>query len=102
MDEQQQLEEFNNMGTVNFRLASIEETLKKLEAKLECVQEIAYIKEKMNECIQAINAHDQRIKKCEMAPIENKANKWQQVTDMIFKAVITGIISYVAIKLKGV
>lgn len=85
-----------NIETVNFRLTSIEATLSELKAvivenKLQ-EKEIKDIKEKLVECLQAFNSHDKRIRNLEIKPIQDKASKWQTITDMVFKwAIATGI-----------
>lgn len=97
------MDEQENIGTINYRLTNIESTLAELksvivENKLQD-KEIASVKEKLNECIQALNAHDQRIKRVELAPVESKAARWQQVIDSIFKFVISSAIAFAAVKL---
>ncbi len=97
------MDEQENIGTINYRLTNIESTLAELksvivENKLQD-KEIAAVKEKLTECMQAINAHDQRIKKVELAPVESKAARWQQVMDSIFKFVISSAIAFAAVKI---
>lgn len=90
------MEQSANIETVNFRLTSIEATLSELKAvivenKLQ-EKEIKDIKEKLVECLQAFNSHDKRIHNLEIKPIQDKASKWQTITDMVFKwAIATGI-----------
>ena len=96
------MEEQENIGTINYRLTNIESTLAELksvivENKLQD-KEISAVKEKLTECMQAINAHDQRIKRVELAPVESKAARWQQVMDSIFKFVISSAIAFAAVK----
>lgn len=92
-----------NIETVNFRLTSIEATLSELKAvivenKLQ-EKEIKDIKEKLVECLQAFNSHDKRIRNLEIKPIQDKASKWQTITDMVFKWAISAGIAYFAIKM---
>ena len=96
------MEEQENIGTINYRLTNIESTLAELksvivENKLQD-KEISAVKEKLTECMQAINAHDQRIKKVELAPVESKANKWQMISDSVFKFIISTAIGFFAVK----
>lgn len=90
------MEQSANIETVNYRLTSIEATLSELKAvivenKLQ-EKEIKDIKEKLVECLQAFNSHDKRIRNLEIKPIQDKASKWQTITDMVFKwAIATGI-----------
>lgn len=93
----------NNIGTINFRLTNIEATLAELktvvlENKLQ-EKEIKDIKEKLVECLQAFNSHDKRIRELEVAPVKGKAEKWQTITDTVFKWVISAGIGYFAIKM---
>lgn len=95
--------ENNNIGTINFRLTNIEATLAELktvvlENKLQ-EKEIKDIKEKLVECLQAFNSHDKRIRELEVAPVKGKAEKWQTITDTVFKWVISTGIGYFAIKM---
>ena len=97
------MDEPENIGTINYRLTNIESTLAELktvivENKLQD-KEISAVKEKLTECIQAINAHDQRIKKVELEPVESKAARWQQILDSIFKFIIGSAIAFAAVKI---
>lgn len=101
------MEQSVNIETVNFRLTSIEATLSELKAvivenKLQ-EKEIKDIKEKLVECLQAFNSHDKRIRNLEIKPIQDKASKWQTITDMVFKWAIAAGIGVFAVKfgLKG-
>ena len=101
------MEQPANIETVNFRLTSIEATLSELKAvivenKLQ-EKEIKDIKEKLVECLQAFNSHDKRIRNLEIKPIQDKASKWQTITDMVFKWAIAAGIGVFAVKfgLKG-
>lgn len=92
-----------NIGTINYRLTNIESTLTELktvvlENKLQ-EKEIKDIKEKLVECLQAFNAHDKRIRQLEIEPVQDKAKKWQTITDMVFKWAISAGIAYFAIKM---
>lgn len=95
-------EEQNDTKIINYRLTNIESTLAELktvivENKLQ-EKEIRDIKEKLIECLQAFNAHDKRLRQLELQPIQNKADRWQQIVDMVFKTVIAGAIGFVAVK----
>lgn len=95
-------EEQNDTKIINYRLTNIESTLSELktvivENKLQ-EKEIQDIKGKLVECLQAFNAHDKRIRNLELEPVKNKADKWQQIVDMVFKTVIAGAIGFVAVK----
>lgn len=87
---------------INYRLTNIESTLAELktvivENKLQ-EKEIQSIKCKLEECIQAFNSHDKRIRNLELEPVKSKADRWQTITDMVFKWVIGAAISFFAIK----
>ncbi len=95
--------EKENIGTINYRLTNIESTLTELktvvlENKLQ-EKEIKDIKEKLVECLQAFNSHDKRIRSLEIEPVQDKAKKWQTITDMVFKWVIAAGIGYFALKI---
>lgn len=68
-----------------------------MENKLQ-EKEIKDIKEKLVECLQAFNSHDKRIRNLELQPVQDKASKWQTVTDMVFKWAITALIGIAAVK----
>jgi len=92
----------DNIGTINYRLTNIESTLSELktvivENKLQ-EKEIRDIKEKLIECLQAFNAHDKRLRALEIQPVKDKASKWQTVSDTVFKWVIAVILGYFALK----
>lgn len=87
---------------INYRLTNIESTLAELktvivENKLQ-EKDIQSIKCKLEECIQAFNSHDKRIRNLELEPVKSKADRWQTITDMVFKWVIGAAISFFAIK----
>ena len=95
-------EEQNDNKIINYRLTNIESTLAELktvivENKLQ-EKEIQDIKGKLVECLQAFNAHDKRIRNLELEPVKNKADKWQTISDMVFKRVIGAAIGFAAIK----
>lgn len=95
-------EEQNDSKIINYRLTNIESTLAELktvivENKLQ-EKEIQDIKGKLVECLQAFNAHDKRIRNLELEPVKNKADKWQTISDMVFKWVIGAAIGFAAIK----
>jgi hypothetical protein len=95
-------EEQNDTKIINYRLTNIESTLAELktvivENKLQ-EKEIQDIKGKLVECLQAFNAHDKRIRNLEIEPVKNKADKWQTISDMVFKWVIGAAIGFAAIK----
>ena len=95
-------EEQNDNKIINYRLTNIESTLAELktvivENKLQ-EKEIQDIKGKLVECLQAFNAHDKRIRNLELEPVKNKADKWQTISDMVFKWVIGAAIGFAAIK----
>ena len=94
--------EQNDNKIINYRLTNIESTLAELktvivENKLQ-EKEIQDIKGKLVECLQAFNAHDKRIRNLELEPVKNKADKWQTISDMVFKWVIGAAIGFAAIK----
>ena len=68
-----------------------------MENKLQ-EKEIKDIKEKLVECLQAFNSHDKRIHNLELQPVQDKASKWQMVTDMVFKWAITALIGIATVK----
>lgn len=95
-------EEQNDNKIINYRLTNIESTLAELktvivENKLQ-EKEIQDIKGKLVECLQAFNAHDKRIRNLELEPVKNKADKWQTISDMVFKWAIGAAIGFAAIK----
>lgn len=97
------MEKDNEIGTINYRLTNIESTLTELktvivENKLQ-EREIKDIKEKLVECLQAFNSHDKRIRNLELQPVQDKASKWQTISDAVFKWVIAAILGYAALKL---
>ena len=92
-----------DMSTVNFRLAQIEESIKDLrtvvlETKLQ-ERDIKDLNEQQTELLQAINAHDARLKTLEQKPLKDKADKWQYIMDYIFKAGVTAAVTYVLLKM---
>ena len=99
----EQTEEKNNdTKIINYRLTNIESTLAELktvivENKLQ-EKEIQSIKEKLEEAVQAFNSHEKRIRNLELEPVKYKADKWQTITDMVFKWIIGAAISFFAIK----
>lgn len=87
---------------INYRLSNIEKTLAELkdvviETKLQ-QKDIDDLKNKKDEILRAVNAHDQRLRVLENRPSVEKANRWTTVTDTVFKLVLTALVSYVLIK----
>ena len=88
--------------TINYRLSNIEKTLAELkdvviETKLQ-QKDIDDLKNKEDEILRAVNAHDQWLRVLENRPSIEKANRWTTVTDTVFKLVLTALVSYVLIK----
>lgn len=86
-------------GTIEYRLDSIEKTLTELknvvvETRLQ-QRDINELMQKQKELLQAINSHDGRIRILETQPMKDRAGKWQLITDLIFKSVITAGIAYI-------
>jgi len=78
--------------TIEFRLNSIEKTLSELkdvllENKMQN-RDIEELKLKTREFINAVNAHDSRIRELEERPLKDKAGRWATVTDNFLKVVI--------------
>lgn len=77
---------------IEYRLAGIEKTLAELkdvviENKMQN-RDIADLKEKVKESINAFNAHDIRIRELENKPFKEKAGKWSMITDNLLKIII--------------
>lgn len=92
-----------DLGTVNFRLSQIEDSIKDLrtvvlETKLQ-ERDIKDLTEQQTELLQAINAHDARLKTLEQKPIKDRADKWQYIMDYIFKTAVAAAVTYVLLKL---
>jgi len=92
-----------DLGTVNFRLSQIEDSIKDLrtvvlETKLQ-ERDIKDLSEQQTELLQAINAHDVRLKALEQKPLKEKAEKWQYIMDFIFKVLVAAAITYVLSKM---
>lgn len=92
-----------DLGTVNFRLSQIEDSIKDLrtvvlETKLQ-ERDIKDLSEQQTELLQAINAHDARLKTLEQKPLKEKAEKWQYIMDFIFKVLVAAAITYVLSKI---
>ena len=90
-------------GLINFRLEAIEKSLADLkdvvlETKMQ-ERDIKDLAEKQTELLQAINCHDTRIKNLEIAPTQSKAEKWQYITDYLFKTLVAGGIIYFLTKI---
>jgi len=92
-----------DLGTVNFRLSQIEDSIKDLrtvvlETKLQ-ERDIKDLNEQQTELLQAVNSHDARIKTLENKPAQEKAAKWQYVMDYLFKTAVAAAVTYVLLKL---
>ena len=92
-----------DLGTVNFRLSQIEDSIKDLrtvvlETKLQ-ERDIKDLTEQQTELLQAINAHDNRIKNLEQKPLQDKAAKWQYIMDFIFKVLVAASVTYILSKI---
>lgn len=90
-----------NGGTIGYRLSVIEKTLSELkdvviENKLQ-QRDISDLRDKMDEILSAINAHEKRIRLVEDRPLKEKADKWQYIVDYIFKGIVSvAIIAFLA------
>lgn len=92
-----------DISTVNYRLTQIEDSIKDLrtvvlETKLQ-ERDIKDLSEQQTELLQAINAHDARLKTLEQKPLQDKAAKWQYIMDFIFKVIVAAAITFVLSKI---
>ena len=92
-----------DISTVNYRLTQIEDSIKDLrtvvlETKLQ-ERDIKDLYEQQTELLQAINAHDTRLKALEQKPLQDKAAKWQYIMDFIFKVLVAAAITFVLSKI---
>ena len=92
-----------DISTVNYRLSQIEESIKDLrtvvlETKLQ-ERDIKDLNEQQTELLQAINAHDTRLKILEQKPTQEKAAKWQYIMDFLFKVLVAAAITFVLSKI---
>ena len=92
-----------DISTVNYRLTQIEDSIKDLrtvvlETKLQ-ERDIKDLNTQQTELLQAINAHDARLKTLEQKPLQDKAAKWQYIMDFIFKVIVAAAITFVLSKI---
>lgn len=92
-----------DIATVNYRLSQIEDSIKDLrtvvlETKLQ-ERDIKDLSEQQTELLQAINAHDARLKTLEQKPTQEKAAKWQYIMDFLFKVLVAAAITFVLSKI---
>lgn len=78
--------------TIEFRLNSIERTLSELkdvliENKMQN-RDIEDLKNKTKEFLNAVNAHDLRLRVLEERPLKEKAGRWSLITDNFLKTII--------------
>lgn len=90
-------------ATIEYRLDNIEKVLGEmkdvlLENKLQA-RDIRDLGQQQKELLNAINAHEKRIKELEMKPVQDRANKWQYILDYIFKGVVAAVVGYIFIKI---
>lgn len=90
--------ENDNSKMIEFRLSSIENTLAEMKNLLISVKlqekDINSLKNQETEFLNAINAHEKRIKALEIKPDKENAAKWEFIADSIFKVIVIGIIYY--------
>ena len=89
-------------ATIEYRLDNIEKVLGEmkdvlLENKLQA-RDIRDLGQQQKELLNAINAHEKRIKELEVQPMKDKADKWQYILDYIFKSIVTIAVGYVLVK----
>ena len=87
---------------MEYRLSAIEKTLEEVRAFIveDRMQsrDIADLQKSQAELLQAINAHDKRLRAVEERPMNEKASRYAQIVDMAFKTMITVAISLVLAK----
>lgn len=89
-------------NVVEYRLTNIERTLVELkdvmtETKLQA-SEIKSLGDRQIELLNAVNAHDKRLRVLEVAPAEKKAGKWDMIIDLVFKALLAAGLGIVMAK----
>lgn len=91
-----------NQELIEFRLSNIEKILAKLEARMESDKlqdrDIEDLKKKYEMLENAFNAHDQRLRTLETAPVRAKAEKWTTTLDTVYKLVLTACVLIILAK----
>lgn len=93
--------ELNN--TIDYRLTNIEKTLSEMkdvmvDQKL-INRDLKDVREDQREIINKINDHEKRMRQLENAPVQAKAERWQQIVDMALKAIIAVGLGAVLLKI---
>lgn len=88
---------------VNWRLDNIEKVLNELkdvlvENKMQA-RDILDLGKKMEEVVDAYNAHDKRIRVLEMAPAQEKADKWEKAMKIIFEGLLSACLLAILVKI---
>lgn len=69
-------------------------------------RDIKELTEKSLELENAYNAHDKRLRELEEAPLKMKADRWQQIVDLVFKIAIStavfGVFAKMGLQASGV
>jgi predicted nucleic acid-binding Zn-ribbon protein len=91
------------MATINYRLTNIEQNLNEIkdvvmESKMH-TRDIEGLKNRETELLNAINAHDKRLRALEIAPTQEKAGRWTTIADNVFKTLIAVLLAMVLAKI---
>lgn len=88
---------------LSYRLDSIEKTLSEIkgvvtETKLQ-EKDIKSLADSVERILEKLDNHETRISALETEPVKNKAEKWQYITDYLFKTIVAGGIIYFLAKI---
>lgn len=88
---------------IEYRLSNIETTLAKVESLLTNNKlqdrDIEDLKKKCDMLERAYNAHDERIRAVEAAPVKARAERWAAAADLLLKLVMSACISVILVKI---
>lgn len=101
MGESSKSEEYER--AVNWRLDNIEKVLNELktvlvENKMQA-RDILDLGKKMEEVVDAYNSHDKRIRALEMAPVQEKADKWERVMKIVMEGLLSACMLVILVKI---
>lgn len=89
----------------DFRLDRIEKNLDELSQKLDALNDINIkmrdIESRLDilqELRDAINSHEKRLRKLELAPMEQSSGRWNYIMDYAFKSIVAAGVGFILVK----
>lgn len=99
--------EKEGLDVINYRLDKIDETLTSMKDVMLQVSRVGDRIEQLNEKLElhikhsasVLDTFEKRLDAMEMKPLQEKSNRWQYITDYVFKGIVAAVAGFLFVKI---